>query len=123
MNSLLLAAASGAAGRYLVGVGALRFLGPSFPWGTLIVNILGCCAMGILIETLALKYSVSNEIRTILATGILAGFTAFSAFALDFSVLLGRKDTGLAIFYATSSVSLSILAQFAGLVVARAIWQ
>lgn len=126
MNSLLLAAAGGAigaAGRYLVGVSALRLFGPAFPWGTFVVNVAGCFAMGLLIEALALKYSVSNEVRTFLATGILGGFTTFSAFALDFSVMVERKETSLAILYGTGSVCLSILALFAGLAVVRAILQ
>ncbi|GBF27019.1 putative fluoride ion transporter CrcB [bacterium MnTg02] len=126
MKSLLLAAAGGAigaAGRYVVGVSAFRLFGPAFPWGTFIVNVTGCFAMGILIESLALKYSVSNEVRTFLATGILGGFTTFSAFALDFAVLLERKSAGISIIYLTSSVCLSVLALFAGLVVARAMFQ
>lgn len=126
MKSLLLAAAGGAigaAGRYVVGVSTFRLFGPAFPWGTFIVNVTGCFAMGILIESLALKYSVSNEVRTFLATGILGGFTTFSAFALDFAVLLERKAIGISIFYLTSSVCLSVLALFVGLVVARALFQ
>ena len=122
---MLLAAASGgaigAAGRYLVGVGAVRLFGLSYPWGTLIVNIMGCLLMGVLVEAVALKYSISNVTRTFLTTGILGGFTTFSAFALDFSVLLQRKDVILAWAYLGGSVSLSIAALFAGLSLARAI--
>jgi len=122
---MLLAAASGgaigAAGRYLVGVGAVRLFGLSYPWGTLIVNILGCLLMGVLIEAVALKYSISNVTRTFLTTGILGGFTTFSAFALDFSVLLQRKDVIQAWAYLGGSVSLSIAALLAGLSLARAI--
>lgn len=115
--------AIGAAGRYLVGVGAMRVLGPGFPWGTLIVNIAGCLAMGILIEAIAMRYSVSNEMRTFLATGILGGFTTFSAFSLDFAVLMERKAHGLAVLYLGASVGFSLLALFAGLAIARAAFQ
>ncbi|MGI9570540.1 MAG: CrcB family protein, partial [Desulfobulbia bacterium] len=98
--TMLLAAAGGgaigAAARYLVGVGAIRLFGMGFPWGTLIVNISGCLIMGIVIEAVALKFSVSNVVRTFLTTGILGGFTTFSAFALDFSFLLQRKDIVMA---------------------------
>lgn len=122
---MLLAAASGgaigAAGRYLVGVGAVRLFGLSYPWGTLIVNIMGCLLMGVLVEAVALKYSISNVTRTFLTTGILGGFTTFSAFALDFSVLLQRKDVIQAWAYLGGSVSLSIAALLAGLSLARAI--
>ena len=115
--------AIGAAARYLVGVGAIRLFGMGFPWGTLIVNITGCLIMGIVIEAVALKFSVSNVVRTFLTTGILGGFTTFSAFALDFSFLLQRKDVVLAWAYLGGSVFLSIAALFAGLSLSRAILQ
>ncbi len=126
MKMVLMAAmggAIGAAGRYLVGVGALRFIGTGFPWGTLIVNVVGCLLMGLMIEAIALRYSVSNEVRTFLATGVLGGFTTFSAFSLDFAVLMERKTEGLAALYLGASVGLSILALFAGLYIARVILQ
>lgn len=126
MNMLLMAAmggAIGAAGRYAVGVGALRLIGPGFPWGTLIVNIAGSFIMGLMIASFALRYSVSNEVRTFLATGILGGFTTFSAFSLDFAVLMERKTEGLAAIYLGASVGLSILALFAGLYCARTLFQ
>jgi len=126
MKMVLMAAmggAVGAAGRYLVGVGALRLIGTGFPWGTLIVNIVGSLIMGFMIEIFALRYSVSNELRTFLATGVLGGFTTFSAFSLDFAVLMERKSQGLAVLYLGASVGLSILALFAGLYIARAIIQ
>ena len=126
MKMVLMAAMGGAVGasaRYLVGVGALRLIGTGFPWGTLIVNIVGSFIMGFMIETFALRYSVSNELRTFLATGVLGGFTTFSAFSLDFVVLMERKAQGLAALYLGASVGLSILALFAGLYIARAIIQ
>lgn len=118
-----LGGAVGAVGRYLVGVGATRFIGTGFPWGTLIVNVVGSFIMGALIAALALRYSVSNEMRAFLTIGILGGFTTFSAFSLDFAVLMERKDYGLAMLYLGSSVGLSILALFAGLIVARQVFQ
>lgn len=118
-----LGGAVGAVGRYLVGVGATRLIGHGFPWGTLIVNIAGSLIMGVLIAAVALRYSVSNEMRAFLTIGILGGFTTFSAFSLDFVVLFERKDYGLAMFYLGSSVGLSILALFVGLSIARAALQ
>ncbi len=115
--------AFGASARYLVGVGALRIFGPAFPWGTLIVNVAGSLIMGLLIASLALRYSISNEMRTFLATGILGGFTTFSAFSLDFAVLMERKAQGLALVYLGASVGLSIVALFAGLYLARTLFQ
>ncbi|MGI9385794.1 MAG: fluoride efflux transporter CrcB [Methyloligellaceae bacterium] len=118
-----LGGAIGAVGRYLVGVGATRLIGSGFPWGTLIVNVVGSFIMGALIAALALRYSVSNEMRAFLTVGILGGFTTFSAFSLDFAVLMERKDFGLAVLYLGSSVGMSILALFVGLSVARAVFQ
>lgn len=126
MKMVMMAAlggAVGAAGRYLVGVGALRLLGSGFPWGTLIVNVAGSLVMGLLIEAFALRYSVSNEMRTLLITGILGGFTTFSAFSLDFAVLMERKTHGLAVLYLGASVGFSIFALFAGLYIGRMVFQ
>jgi CrcB protein len=75
--------------------------------------------MGLLISLLALRFSVSNEVRTFLAIGVLGGFTTFSSFALDFAVLLERKEMMTAFVYLSISVMGSILALFAGLYLAR----
>jgi fluoride exporter len=109
----------GAALRHLANMGALRLFGPNFPYGTMAVNILGCFAMGVFIEVLARRYGGSNELRLFVATGILGGFTTFSAFSLDFAVLMQRGALGLALFYALASVILSILALFIGLWLVR----
>ena len=124
MKMVLWAAAGGAigaAGRYLVGIGATRLLGFGFPWGTLIVNIVGSFAMGVLIETLALRFSVTQETRVFLATGILGGFTTFSAYALDVVVMMQRKEHAAAMFYMGASVGLSVMALILGLSLVRAI--
>jgi len=124
MKLLLLASAGGALGaaaRYLVGVAAMRLAGPGMvlPWGTLVVNIVGSFLMGVLIEAFALRYSGSPAYHTFLATGILGGFTTFSAFSLDVVSLINHKQHGLAALYISSSVGLSILALFAGLILTR----
>jgi len=126
MKLVMLAAAGGAIGaaaRYLAGIGAARILGFGFPWGTLIVNVAGCLAMGLLIELFAQKYSATNELRTFLATGILGGFTTFSAFSLDFATLIERKQHIAAFAYFGTSVGLSIIALFAGLAIVRTVLQ
>lgn len=111
--------AIGAAGRYLVGVGVIRFIGYGFPWATVIVNVVGSFLMGVLIETMAIRFSASNEMRTFLTTGILGGFTTFSAFSLDFALLYERKEYISSLLYLLGSVSLSIFALFAGLSLMR----
>lgn len=112
--------AIGAAARYLVGVQAVRLFGLDFPWGTMIVNVVGSFAMGIVISLFALKLQASQEVRAFLTTGVLGGFTTFSAFSLDFAVLAERKALAAAGFYVIGSVGLSLMALFAGLWIVRA---
>jgi CrcB protein len=124
MRMLLLVALGGAlgsVGRYLVGVGSVKAWGAAFPWGTLIVNAAGCFAMGLVIEVISARYHGSAELRAFLAAGVLGGFTTFSAFALDFAVLLERKAHWAAAGYLVASVGLSIAGVFAGLALARAL--
>lgn len=122
MRLLLLATAGGAIGagtRHLVNVAALRLLGASFPWATLLVNVAGSVAMGVLVEALTRHWGGSAELRTFLATGILGGFTTFSAFSLDAWALYERGALALAVVYVTASVVLSIAGLVAGLALVR----
>jgi CrcB protein len=124
MYHLLLVAAGGAVGasmRHLVGLAALRLIGPGFPWGTLGVNIVGSFAMGVLIELLARRVGASPELRLFVATGILGGFTTFSAFSLDVAVLWERGAHMAAAGYVAASVAGAIAALFAGLIIVRSI--
>jgi len=109
----------GAGMRHLVGLAALRILGPGFPWGTFIVNVLGSFVMGLFIALLARKLQVTNEVRLLIATGFLGGFTTFSAFSLDVAVMWERGDTNIVFAYVAVSVLLSIFALFAGLWLVR----
>ena len=118
-----LGGAIGAAGRYSVNVWSGRLVGTAFPWHTLTVNVLGCFIMGALVELMALKLNVSNDIRAFLTTGILGGFTTFSAFSLDFALLVERKSYLAAGAYAAGSVIVSLAAVFAGLHLVRALAQ
>ncbi|MGI9481439.1 MAG: fluoride efflux transporter CrcB [Hyphomicrobiales bacterium] len=118
-----LGGAIGASARYLVGVQALRLMGPGFPWGTLSVNIAGSFLMGMLIELLAMKINLPQDVRHFLTTGVLGGFTTFSAFSLDFAILTERKAHLLAWSYMGASVAGSILALFAGLWLIRMVLQ
>ncbi|MEQ9520174.1 MAG: CrcB family protein, partial [Parvibaculum sp.] len=88
-------------------------------WGTLGVNVLGSFAMGLLVEMLALRFNVSPEIRVFLVTGLLGGFTTFSAFSLDVSLMMQKGEMMLAAFYTAGSVGGSVLAFFLGLWIAR----
>lgn len=122
MNQLLLVAVGGGIGaalRHLSNIAAFRLFGPAFPWGTMGINIAGSFAMGLFIELLARKFGGSQELRLFVATGILGGFTTFSAFSLDFTSLFERGQVASAFVYAAASVVISIAALFAGLWLAR----
>lgn len=125
MKLFLLASAGGAIGagaRYLVSHAfAARGL-INFPWATLTINVVGCFLMGFLIEVLALRYQDSNELRTFLATGVLGGFTTFSAFSIEFADLWKGGETIAAAVYVIASVALTLLAVFAGLAAGRAVF-
>lgn len=115
--------AIGATLRYLSGFAILRLFGPAFPpAGTLFVNVVGSFAMGVFIEMLVFKLNGSHDLRLFVATGLLGGFTTFSAFSLDFAVLYERGALAMAAGYLVASVSLSILGLFAGLYVARSVF-
>ncbi len=123
MSNLLLVGAGGAIGsmaRYLIGLWTLQRFGPGFPWGTLGVNITGSFLIGLLAELIMRKFGASADMRLFLITGVLGGYTTFSAFSLDAITLFERGDTILAITYIAASVVLSILAVFAGLALMRA---
>jgi CrcB protein len=107
--------------RFGVGRAALAFGGPGFPAGTLAVNVTGCIAMGVLVEWLALRDTgLDASTRLFLTTGLLGGFTTFSAFALDAAALWERGAAGLAAGYVLASVALSIAGLFAGIALVRA---
>ena len=113
----------GAGSRHLVNLAALRLFGSGFPLGTLAVNVVGGFLMGVLAGYFALRYSGESGqgVRLFLATGILGGFTTFSAFSLDALLLWERGVFGLAALYVVGSVVLSIGALVAGLSLVRAL--
>lgn len=112
-----LGGAIGAVLRYLTIMGAMRLLGPGFPMGTIIVNVVGSFLMGALIVLLSRKGGTA--LAPLVLTGVLGGFTTFSAFSLDAMTLWERGAHGLALGYVTASVLFSLAAIAAGLFVAR----
>lgn len=118
---VMLGGAVGAGARHLTGRAALALWGPDFPWGTLIVNILGGLAMGLLVGWLAARASGDEAIRYLLGVGVLGGFTTFSAFSLETVLMLQRNEYWTALLYILASVIVSIAALFAGLQMTRAL--
>ncbi|HHN67534.1 MAG TPA: fluoride efflux transporter CrcB [Thermopetrobacter sp.] len=111
--------ALGAAARFATTTLAVRLFGHGFPWGTMIVNTAGSFLIGLMIAVMALKWQVGEQVRAFLVTGILGGFTTFSAFALDVATLYERKAVLAAFSYVAGSVGLSLIAIFAGLALGR----
>ncbi|MDP2356679.1 MAG: fluoride efflux transporter CrcB [Beijerinckiaceae bacterium] len=120
---IFLGAGLGGVARYAVNVGCLRWFGLQFPWGTLTVNVVGSFIMGALVGWLAFRadQSWSQHVRLFLATGVLGGFTTFSAFSLDALVLWERGQALSAATYVGASVVLSIIALASALSVVRSL--
>lgn len=117
--AIALGGALGAVGRYALSSQITHWIGPGFPWGILLVNVIGCFVMGVIAELGALTLNLSPEMRAFLTTGILGGFTTFSAFALDSAVMIERGDWMATAAYVAASVLGSIAALFLGLAVVR----
>ena len=116
LTSILLVAAGGAFGsvlRYLISIAAVEYLGTGFPWGTLAVNVIGSGVIGVLGGL-----GVQGELRLLLVTGMLGGFTTFSAFSLETGVL-AERSLGLAALYVGASLGLGLAAFALGWGLAR----
>jgi CrcB protein len=111
----------GAALRHGVNRLAFHAWGAAFPTGTMIVNVGGSLVMGLMIGIFAALPSVSQPTRLFLTTGLLGGFTTFSAFSLDALTLYERGQIGLALGYVLATVILSLAAIAAGFFLTRAL--
>jgi CrcB protein len=111
---VIVGGAIGAGFRYQISSAALRNLGPGFPWGTWIVNLLGGLLMGVLAGTLAKTPGQGEWLRLFLGVGVLGGFTTFSAFSLETFNMIERGDHVLAAAYAVSSVTGAVVMLIVG---------
>jgi fluoride exporter len=116
---VFLGAGIGGALRHGVNLGSARLFGFGFPFGTLIVNVVGSFVMGLFAGYFAFRMGIPQHMRLFLTTGVLGGFTTFSAFSLDAALLVERHDYWLAAAYVAGSVVASLLALFAGLSIFR----
>lgn len=119
--AVALGGAIGSVGRYLAGIGAGKLFGVGFPWGTLIINIVGSFLIGVFVESFALRWDLPQAARVFLTVGICGGFTTFSTFSLESFLMIERGEFGPAAAYIGASVVVSILALFAGLQLIRTI--
>ncbi|MEP3346731.1 MAG: fluoride efflux transporter CrcB [Litoreibacter sp.] len=115
-----LGGAIGASLRFLAGVGIFKLTGPGFPVAVLSVNILGSFVMGMFV-VFAAKTS-NTHLSPFVMTGLLGGFTTFSAFSLEAYTLFERGQTGAAGLYVLASVILSIAGLIAGVMIARGLF-
>ncbi|MFL6729790.1 MAG: fluoride efflux transporter CrcB [Sphingomicrobium sp.] len=116
---VFLGAGIGGALRHGINVGAARLFGYGFPFGTLIVNVVGSFLIGLLAGYFAFRPGVPQDVRLFLTTGILGGFTTFSAFSLDGALLIERHAYALAAVYMVGSVVAGLAALFLGLALFR----
>ena len=108
--------------RHGINLATPRLLGTGFPWSTFLINISGSLVMGLVAGWFAFKSGgASQDWRLFLTTGILGGYTTFSAFSLDTALLYERGELGLAAAYVLGSVALSIAGLFAGLWIIRSL--
>jgi len=109
----------GAATRHGINLATARVLGTAFSYGTLLINITGSFIMGLVAAYFAFKGGASQHWRLFFTTGILGGYTTFSAFSLDAALLYERGQIGMAALYVIASVAISIVGLFAGLALVR----
>jgi fluoride exporter len=123
INTLLVmgGGAMGAALRYHLGRLATHMFGTGYPWGTLLANLTGGFAMGVLAGCLARSASGSEQFRLLLGVGVLGGFTTFSAFSLETFAMIQRGEAMTALVYALVSVIGAVGALAIGLLAVRSI--
>ena len=120
--SIALGGALGSMARYATGIYVGRWLGTSFPWGTLVINIVGSFLIGAFAESFALRWDATQTTRVFLVVGICGGYTTFSTFSLDIVTLINRGELVAAGTYIVASVALGLAALYGGLHAMRLIF-
>ena len=126
MQSMLLVflgAGLGGVLRQALNLAAPKLLGESFPWATLLINVSGSFAMGLIAGWLAFRApeGLGRNVQLFVATGVLGGYTTFSTFSLDALKLIEREQIGLAALYAGGSVVLGVGGLWAALSLMRSL--
>ena len=123
LNLLIIAlgGALGAVSRFLLGNGLSRALGSALPYGTFVINIVGCFAMGLLMTIIVDREMLPAAWRLFLCVGFLGGFTTFSSFGYEALILLTEGRLLAALAYVGGSVVLGLVAAAAGVLCARAV--
>lgn len=109
----------GAAARHGVNLLSAQLWAGRFPWDTLAINVVGSLLIGVLAEWFALRAQVPQPLRLFLITGVLGGFTTFSAFSLEVGLLIERGQMAAAGGYVLASVIAAVGAMFVGMSLVR----
>ena len=126
MNLVLFIAAGGAigaVGRYAVMTAVSHLLGAGYPYGTIMVNLIGSFVLGGLVESLKYFSVISNELQVFLIVGVLGSFTTFSTFSMDVVVLMQRNEMFAAGLYILGSIVVSIGGLFLAMILFRQLFQ
>ena len=107
--------------RHAVGRVSLALLGPQFPYGTLVINVGGSFAMGVVAGWFAFRGQADQSVRLFLATGVIGGFTTYSSFSLETALLWERGDLGQTFLYIGGTLALGLAGVSGGLSLVR-IW-
>ena len=123
MNILLVAVggALGAVARFVVGNAVSRAIGSALPYGTFVINVIGCFAMGLLMTIIVDRELLPATWRLLLCVGLLGGFTTFSSFGYEALMLLTEGRMLAALAYVGGSVVLGLMAAGMGVLCARAL--
>ncbi len=108
--------------RFFVTLWFFQRLGPGFPWGTFAINVTGAFVLGVVLQLAQTRIGLNPYVRVFVGTGILGGYTTFSAFAFE-TLALSRDAFSLqSVWYAVGSVVAGVIAAYAGIVVSRALF-
>ena len=123
MNLVLIAlgGALGAVSRFLLGNAVSKAIGSALPYGTFVVNVIGCFAMGLLMTIIVDRELLPASWCLFLCVGLLGGFTTFSSFAYEGLMLLNEGRLLAVLNYVGGSVGLGLVAAAAGVLCARAV--
>ena len=119
---ICLGGAAGTGARYLLSGWALAALGPSFPWGTLAVNVIGSFLLGLLMQVGVTTSLLSPTLRLALTTGVMGGFTTYSTFNYETMRYIQDSAWRLAVGNVLATLVLCLVAGFAGVVLGRALF-
>lgn len=121
LAAVALGGALGTALRYGVNIGMVRTLGPTFPWATLTVNVVGSLLLGVVMELSGTREVGGVSAKLVLGTGVLGGFTTYSSFNLETLRLFEQGAHTRALVYAVGTLALCLLAGLGGVVFARSL--